>query len=211
MLSRREVLALSAATALPTAFPELVWALADDADPTRVFTGDKKPTDVRLGKPRTLDDYAPFVVPKTKEAWETRRKQLREQMLVATGLWPLPEKTPLNAVVHGKIERDGLAVGKVGFNGYTIEKVYFASMPGHYVCGNLYRPVGQVDAGKEPRYPGVLFTDTGPAGGSTTTARPPRRRASRARASRTWTAPGTSCRHSPRRSPGSASSSSTTT
>jgi pimeloyl-ACP methyl ester carboxylesterase len=151
MLSRREVLALSAAAAVPTTFPDLVWAFADDTDPTRVFTGDKKPTDVRLGKPRTLDDYAPFVVPKTKEAWEARRKQLREQMLVASGLWPLPEKTPLNAVVHGKIEKEG----------YTIEKVYFASMPGHYVCGNLYRP--------SIRYsnpsPGVLFAHGHWAGG----------------------------------------------
>ncbi|HSQ55519.1 MAG TPA: hypothetical protein VLM40_07220, partial [Gemmata sp.] len=95
MLSRRELLALSASAAVPATFPGLAWAFADEEDPTRVFTGDKKPTDVRLGKPRTLDDYAPFIVPKTKEAWEKRRKELREQLLVATGLWPLPEKTPL--------------------------------------------------------------------------------------------------------------------
>ena len=42
----------------------------------------------------------------------------------------MPEKTPLTPVIHGKIERDG----------YTIEKVFFASAPGHYVSGNLYRP-----------------------------------------------------------------------
>src|SRR5262249_2356638 len=45
-------------------------------------------------------------------------------------LWPMPEKTPLNPVIHGKIDRDD----------YTIEKVFFASLPGHYVSGNLYRP-----------------------------------------------------------------------
>src|SRR6202030_3100842 len=56
-------------------------------------------------------------------------------------LWPLPEKTALNAVVHGKIERDG----------YTVEKVFFASHPGHYVSGNLYRPTG-----KKGPLPGVL-------------------------------------------------------
>src|SRR5262245_23124631 len=141
MLSRREWLALSAATALPHALPPLAWA----------FSGNQKPADPRLGDPRTLDDYAPFVVPKTKEAWEARRKQLREQLLVATGLWPLPEKTPLNEVVHGKIERER----------YTIEKVFFASMPGHYVSGNLYRP--------SIRYsnpsPGVLFAHGHWAGG----------------------------------------------
>jgi dienelactone hydrolase/pimeloyl-ACP methyl ester carboxylesterase len=153
MLSRRDMLALSAATALPPWLdPRLAWAIADD-DPTRVFTGDRKPTDARLGAPKTLNDYFPFIVPKTKEAWETRRKQLREQVLVATGLWPMPEKKPLNATIHGKIDRDG----------YTIEKVFFASMPGHYVCGNLYRPV--VDSDKPPKHPGVLFAHGHWAGG----------------------------------------------
>src|SRR5688572_25032365 len=45
----------------------------------------------------------------------------------------MPEKTPLRPVIHGRIERDG----------YTIEKVFFASAPGHYVSGNLYRPAGR--------------------------------------------------------------------
>jgi dienelactone hydrolase len=147
MLSRRDALAHTANGFLSTD-PLLQFAFAaDDADPTRVFTGDKKPTDYRLGAPKTLNNYFPFVVPKTKEAWEARRKQLREQLLVATGLWPLPEKTPLNAVVHGKIEKEG----------YTIEKVYFASMPGHYVCGNLYRPKPATGTSDAPKYPGVLF------------------------------------------------------
>src|SRR5262249_61920687 len=86
-----------------------------------------------LAPPRTLNSYSPFTPPADKEAWEKRRRQVRESVLVANGLWPLPEKTPLNPVIHGKIERDG----------YTIEKVFFASYPGHYVCGNLYRPAGQ--------------------------------------------------------------------
>src|SRR5438552_1317218 len=155
MLSRREAIALPAAAALTGVLPPLVWAFADDADPTKVFTDGKKPTDYRLGPPKTLNDYFPFVVPKTKELWEALRKQVREQLLVATGLWPMPEKTPLNAVIHGKIERDG----------YTIEKVYFASMPGHYVCGNLYRPVSELDSSKPPKYPGVLFAHGHWAGG----------------------------------------------
>src|SRR5262245_33963587 len=64
------------------------------------------------------------------KAWEKRADFLRHQALVAQGLWPLPDKSPLNPVIHGKIDRDG----------YTIEKVFFASLPGHYVTGNLYRP-----------------------------------------------------------------------
>jgi dienelactone hydrolase len=118
-------------------------ALAADKDPTRIYEPGKKPDDARLGKPRHLDlkDFN-FTPPADLKTWEARRKQLREQVLVAEGLWPMPEKTPLNPVVHGKVERDD----------YTIEKVFFASMPGHYVSGNLYRPKG-----KTGKLPGVLF------------------------------------------------------
>jgi dienelactone hydrolase/pimeloyl-ACP methyl ester carboxylesterase len=162
MLSRRDLLALSAASTLPAWFDErFAWAFADE-DPTRVFTGDKKPTDSRLGALKTLNDYFPFIVPKTKEAWETRRKQLREQLLVATGLWPMPEKTPLNPVVHGKIERDGVTTDKIVFVGYTVEKVSFRSMPGHTVCGNLYRPK---PIGEPFDHPAVLFAHGHWAGG----------------------------------------------
>ncbi|MHB1424083.1 MAG: alpha/beta hydrolase family protein [Gemmataceae bacterium] len=102
-----------------------------------------EPTDSRLhAKLRTLDDKDFFLhVPATKEAWLKRRQVVREQILVAAGLWPLPVKTPLHPVIHGKIDRDD----------YTIEKVFFASYPGHYVSGNLYRPKG-----KSGKLPGVL-------------------------------------------------------
>ncbi|WP_246862606.1 hypothetical protein [Gemmata obscuriglobus] len=94
MLSRREALALPAAGIL-AGHPLLHHARAADGDdPTKVFTDGKKPTDIRLGAPKTLNDYFPFVVPKTKEAWEARRKQLREQLLVATGLWPAAGEDP---------------------------------------------------------------------------------------------------------------------
>ncbi len=134
MISRRQALTLPASCCLCGSS----FVHAAEEDPTKVFIAGKKSTDARLGKLKTLDDYFPFTPPKTKAAWEARRKQVREQLLVATGLWPLPEKTPLNAVIHGKIDRGT----------YTIEKVYFASMPGHYVCGNLYRPKFPGDAPK---------------------------------------------------------------
>ncbi len=116
--------------------------VAADSEPGRMLPAGKKPADVRLTKVRTLNDTDFFfAVPSSKEEWEARRKAVRDQILVATGLWPLPEKTPLNPVVHSKIDRDG----------YTVEKVFFASMPGHYVSGNLYRPTG-----KTGKLPGVL-------------------------------------------------------
>jgi hypothetical protein len=130
----------------------LIWAAwfspngwSDDTDPTRVLDG--IPKDSRLGPPKDLNGYFPMRVPASKEEWEKRRKELREQVLVALGLWPMPEKTPLLPVIHGKIDRDD----------YTIEKVFFASYPGHYVSGNLYRP--KLSGGRqspEQKHPAVL-------------------------------------------------------
>jgi hypothetical protein len=128
--------------------PILLLALL--AAPARPEDTDAKTADSRLhAKLRTLNDKDFFLrVPATKEAWLKRRQAVREQMLVATGLWPLPAKTPLKPVIHGKIDRDD----------YTIEKVFFASYPGHYVSGNLYRPKasGAASAPREGKLPGVL-------------------------------------------------------
>ena len=114
---------------------------AGAADPLRLFEAGQLPSDSRLVKPKTLNDYFPFTPPAGKDQWDARRRAVREQVLVATGLWPMPEKAPLRPVIHGKIDR----------NEYTIEKVFFASYAGHYVSGNLYRPKG-----KSGKLPGVL-------------------------------------------------------
>lgn len=98
--------------------------------------------DERLTPVHTIDHPALFHPAfKDQGEWERRARYLRLQILTAEGLNPAPPKGPLNAVIHGRIERDG----------YTIEKVCFASMPGHYVSGNLYRPTG-----KTGRLPAVL-------------------------------------------------------
>ncbi len=67
----------------------------------------------------------------SKELWESRAAQIREHILVTSGLWPLPQRTRLNARLFEPAERDG----------YSVEKVYFESFPGFLVCGNLYRPL----------------------------------------------------------------------
>ncbi len=107
----------------------------------RVLPEGKLPNDSRLGPLKDLNGYFPFDVPATREAWDQRSVELRRQVLVATGLWPMPEKTPLNAVIHGRAERDG----------FTVEKVYFESLPGHFVTGLLFRPEN-----KSGRGPAVL-------------------------------------------------------
>ncbi len=89
--------------------------------------------DERAGPPKTLNTLRTFPEITSKSAWQRHAEGIREQVLVNCGLWPLPEKTPLNAKIFGRIERDG----------YSVEKVYFQSYPGFYVAGNLYRPLGR--------------------------------------------------------------------
>jgi hypothetical protein len=96
----------------------------------------------RQNPPKTLRDDFTFVPPAAPEAWAARARVVRRQIQVALGLWPMPEATPLNAVVHGRISRDG----------YTVDRVFFESLPGHFVTGSLYRP-----AGRTGRLPAVLL------------------------------------------------------
>ncbi len=124
----------------------IIWLVGPatlvDAKPPRVLADGKVPQDARLGELKTLNGHFPFVVPDNVADWHVRAEQLRRRVLVATGLWPLPEKTPLDAVIHGKVSRPG----------FTVERVYFQSLPGHFVTGLLFRPDKPSDS---PR-PGVL-------------------------------------------------------
>lgn len=54
----------------------------------------------------------------------------------------MPERTPLNARVTGKLEREG----------YRVDKVIYESWPNFHVSANLYVPTTGT-----PPYPGVLF------------------------------------------------------
>ncbi len=112
---------------------------------SRVLPTGERPNDVRLLPLKDYDGYFPFTPPATKADWEKRAVQVRRQLQVAQGLWPMPTQTPLNAVIHGKIDKGE----------YTIEKVYFESAPGLFVTGNLYRPKG--NSSKTGKAPAVLF------------------------------------------------------
>jgi len=119
----------------------LVPAASHAAAP-RVLPPGKQPADARLAEPKDLNGYFPMQVPKSAEAWQRRAAEVRRQIQVSQGIWPLPERTPLNAVIHGRIDKGD----------YTVEKVFFESVPGFFVTGNLYRP----KTAKGPA-PGVLF------------------------------------------------------
>ncbi len=105
--------------------------------------------DARLGPLKDLNGYFPFPAPKSVQAWKPRQEFVRRQLLVSQGLWPMPTKTPLNAVIHGKIDQGE----------YTIEKVYFESAPGFFVTGNLYRPKNVTGKAPAVIFPHGHWTD----------------------------------------------------
>lgn len=122
----------------------------------RVLPPGQLPADTRLGPLKGERGDFRFAPAKSPEEWKVRATRVRQIMRVAMGLWPMPTKTPLNATIHGIID----------LGDYTIEKVYFESVPGFYVTGNLYRPKGK--SGKRPavlsphgHFPGGRFQDEG--------------------------------------------------
>jgi dienelactone hydrolase len=79
---------------------------------------------------------------KSWDDWTSRRNTYRRQLREMLGLDPLPERTPLNAVVTGTLESDD----------FKVEKLYFQSRPHLYVTGNLYLPRKQ-----SGRLPAILY------------------------------------------------------
>jgi len=75
---------------------------------------------------------------KTPEQLAGYQKRMREFFLAQLG--DLPQRTPLNPQVTGRLEGDG----------YRVEKIIFESQPKHYVTALLYLPAAK------PPYPGVL-------------------------------------------------------
>lgn len=77
------------------------------------------------------DTYTPPHFTSTED-WNRRAAHLKELILASAGLMPMPERSPLNAQVFGDVKHPD----------YIVSKVYFESLPGFFVAGNLYRPVG---------------------------------------------------------------------
>jgi dienelactone hydrolase len=117
---------------LPVAFL-LIAFLASDAQIPKI-AGQPTPGDARLA------DYFRNEVSvlssnclaniQTLDDWKPKRAEYRRQLQEMLGLWPMPDKTDLKAVVTGKIEHDD----------FTVEKIYFQASPKLYVTANLYLP-----------------------------------------------------------------------
>jgi dienelactone hydrolase len=66
----------------------------------------------------------------TLSDWESRKAEYRRQLQEMLGLWPMPARTDLKAVITGRLEQDDFAV----------EKLHFQASPHLYVTANLYLP-----------------------------------------------------------------------
>ena len=78
-----------------------------------------------------------------RASWDAYVQHARQRIQEGAGLAPWPKRTPLNPIVRSRRE----------FDGYSVENIAFESVPGYFVCGNLYRPL---DA--KPPYPVILST-----------------------------------------------------
>jgi dienelactone hydrolase len=69
---------------------------------------------------------------KTLDDWNAKKSEYRRQLAEMLGLWPMPQKTDLQANVTSKTESEE----------FTVERLNFQSMPHLYVTGDLYLPKG---------------------------------------------------------------------
>ncbi len=88
------------------------------------------PLDLRLTANRHTDTHFPMPRFDSREAVDARREELQFNLRMAAGLYPWPEKTPLNT------RRE--LVGE--YDGYAIYRIMFESYPGLWSTGNLYLP-----------------------------------------------------------------------
>ncbi len=92
---------------------------------------------------RTLDSHFPFAVPVSLEQWKARAQVVRLQTKVALAIHPDVELSSSPPTIHDRKAMDG----------YSVEKVYFESLPGLFVTGSLYRPSEETGA----KHPAVIY------------------------------------------------------
>jgi hypothetical protein len=88
-----------------------------------------------VGQFRTLDESRKELeniwdTAKDQESWKVRRELVRGGIRDGIGFKKWPKKTKMRIVRHSRVERDG----------YTVENVGIETIPGYFLCGNLYLP-----------------------------------------------------------------------
>ena len=96
--------------------------------------------ELRVGQFRTLDESRKELqnildIAKDQESWQVRRELVRGGIRDGIGFKKWPKKTKLRIVRHSRVERDG----------YTVENIGIETIPGYFLCGNLYLPKIAVD------------------------------------------------------------------
>ena len=121
--------------ALVLALPALFTILPAMAAEPSQDTGAAAQT-LQLDAPKLLTDYfeqmsraKPLVV-RTGDEWQTHRRQLREFVLQCVGLWPLPERVPLDVHESAPLDHPWC----------TVRRVYYQLWPGVYSSGLLFLP-----------------------------------------------------------------------
>lgn len=127
--------------AMPMRFAPRLAALAFFLVASSAAAEEPRPGDLMLA------EYFKAETAKLRDAarevdWKSQKDELRRQLAEMLGLDPMPEWTPLDAVITGTTE-----AGDV-----VIEKLHFQSRPGLYVTGNFYRPRTQ-----EGPLPAILY------------------------------------------------------
>jgi hypothetical protein len=69
------------------------------------------------------------------EEWKQRADWIKKGILQGAGLLDSPPKCALRPIIHSLRT----------YEGYSVENVAFESLPGFFVTGNLYRPLGKSD------------------------------------------------------------------
>jgi hypothetical protein len=116
----------------------VVLAMTAEFDPLSaeqfMYVGDsmRDSPDGRLNRDRDTDTEFAMTEFDSLEEWEPFARDLRRKLLVGSGLWPLPDRTPLNTHVEDVAEYDD----------YIVSRVHFEATPGFFVTGNLFRPTG---------------------------------------------------------------------
>ena len=122
-----------------TELPDLIPGVSFQSDTRATFAAEPKPTTTAL--PPDQNTFLQFVkaraavlraedtTPVSSAEWETRRKDIREQLLKAWGGFS-ESPVPLNAKALGTLKRDG----------YHVEHLIFQTLPDVWMTANAYVP-----------------------------------------------------------------------